>query len=328
MTEPIALTGLALRFSVAICAFTEDRWDDLVRSVHSARDQTLAPFETIVVIDHNDRLLARATDAFPWARVLTNEGARGLSDGRNTGVRASAGSVVAFLDDDAAADADWLATMADAYRDANVIGVGGSAIPEWDSGRPAWFPEEFDWVVGCSYTGMPTKRAPVRNPLGCNMSFRSEAFVAAGPFATTVGRVGSRPIGGEETEFCIRLQRAMPGHVILYEPAARVRHRVRASRGTWSYFASRCYGEGLSKAVVSGLVRSSAGLATERRYTSVTLPLGVARNLTQIPRRPVAALRAGAIVAGLGITTAGYLLGRVRSGPRRRRGAARASDAP
>lgn len=317
-----------MRFSVVVCAFTEDRWDDLVRSIHSARDQTLSPHETILVIDHNERLLARATEAFPWARVVPNDGERGLSDGRNTGVRASSGSVVAFLDDDAAAYGDWLATLAAAYDDASVVGVGGSAIAEWDEGRPAWFPEEFDWVVGCSYAGMPTERARVRNPLGCNMSFRREAFTAAGPFEITVGRVGTRPVGGEETEFCIRLQRALPHHVILYEPAARVGHRVRASRGTWRYFASRCYGEGLSKAVVSGLVQSSAGLATERRYTAVTLPAGVARNLARIPRRPVAALRAAAIIAGLGITTAGYLRGRVLSRTGRRRGVPRASDAP
>jgi len=315
-------------FSVVICAFTEERWDDLVRSVDSVRRQTLPPVETIVVIDHNEALMARAVEAFPWARVVPNEGERGLSDGRNTGVRVSRGAIVAFLDDDAAAENDWLETLARTFRDADVIGVGGAAISEWDAGRPTWFPEEFDWVVGCSYLGMPTERAAVRNPLGCNMSFRRAGFQAAGPFEITVGRVGSKPVGGEETEFCIRLREAMPGHHIIYEPAARVRHRVRAERGTWRYFVSRCYGEGVSKAVIGRLVRSSAGLATERRYSTVTLPAGVARNIAAIPRRPGAALRAGAIIAGLGITTLGYVRGRMGSGARRGRGADRSTPAP
>src|SRR4051812_15676117 len=45
--------------SVVICAYTLDRWDDLVAAVTSVRSQTAPPRETIVVIDHNDELLAR-----------------------------------------------------------------------------------------------------------------------------------------------------------------------------------------------------------------------------------------------------------------------------
>jgi len=36
---------------------------------------------------------------------------------------------------------------------------------------PIWFPEELDWIVGCSYEGLPKRRTYVRNPIGCNMSF-------------------------------------------------------------------------------------------------------------------------------------------------------------
>lgn len=296
--------------SVIVCAFTEERWDDLARAMASIRAQTCPPLETILVIDYNETLFELATEAFPWARVIRNAGEQGLSDGRNTGVRAARGAVVAFLDDDAAADIDWLAILADAYVDPAVVAVGGSAEPEWDAGRPSWFPPEFDWVVGCSYVGLPTSRKPVRNPLGCNMSFRRVAFESAGPFETTIGRVGSRPVGDEETEFCIRVRRAMPGSVILYDPAARVGHRVRRHRGTWGYFLSRCYAEGLSKAIVSQLAGSGAGLSSERRYATVTLPRGVVRNVVQAPIRPSGILRAGAIVLGLAVTTTGYLRGR------------------
>ena len=214
------------------------------------------------------------------------------------------------MDDDAVADPAWLATHGDAYADPAVVGVAGFAEPMWDLSRPAWFPHEFDWVVGCSYVGQPTRREPVRNPLGCNMSFRRHAMDAAGPFATTVGRVGSRPVGAEETEFCLRLHRALPEGVIVYDPAARVRHRVRRGRATWRYFISRCYAEGLSKAIVSDLAGAGPGLSSERRYATVTLPRAVLRNLAMAPRRPKALARAGAIVIGLMVTTAGYLHGR------------------
>ena len=301
------------QFSVVVCAFADERWDDLARALDSIRSQTVAPLETIVVCDHNDVLHARAAAAYPWARVIPNTGRQGLSAARNSGVEASTGPIIAFLDDDAVASATWLSTLAEPYRDRRVIGVGGAAAPRWDSGRPAWFPEEFDWVVGCSYRGLPTTLAPIRNPLGCNMSFRRGAFTATGGFDTSVGRVGKRPVGGEETEFCIRLGQRMPGHVLLYQPAATVSHRVRAERTTWRYFQARCVAEGLSKARITTLVGARGGLASERRHAVVTLPRGAVRHLASAfrHRRWDGALRAATIVAGLFLTTGGYLAGRL-----------------
>jgi GT2 family glycosyltransferase len=304
-------------FSVVICAFTTERWEELSAAVASVAAQTMPARETIVVIDHNDDLLARAREAFPAAGVVSNDGRRGLSDARNHGVRAAGGTLVAFLDDDARADPTWLERLSEAYDDPDVMGVGGSAAPAWASGRrPRWFPEEFDWVVGCSYLGLPDRRAPIRNFLGCNMSFRREAFTIAGGFDTAVGRVGTRPVGGEETEFCIRLRRLRPGTMLIYEPSARVQHSVPRTRSTWRYFRARCYAEGLSKAVVSRLAGSNDGLASERRYVIATLPVGVLRNLAlAIPRRDLGGpARAGAILAGLAVTIVGYAVGRARPG--------------
>src|SRR5205823_13368225 len=140
-----------------------------------------------------------------------------------------------------------------------VVGTGGFAEAAWDGGRPPWFPPEFDWVVGCSYVGLPTTRALVRNPIGSTMSFRRAAVLEAGGFRSEIGRVGRSPVGGEETELCIRIGRARPDARIVFVPTARVRHRVPAARATWRYFTSRCYQEGRSKALISRLVGSQAG---------------------------------------------------------------------
>ena len=318
-----------MTFSVVICAYTEERWEDLSAAVASVRDQRLRADETIVVTDHNPRLAARARAAMPDVVVVENDGQRGLSDARNRGVRAAGAGVVAFLDDDARADPGWLATLAAAYDDARVMGAGGSAIPVWRSGaRPGWFPNEFDWVVGCSYRGMPAGRAPVRNFLGCNMSFRREVFERIGGFDPSVGRVGIRPVGGEETEFCIRVQRAYPLAVLLYEPAAVVHHAVPRVRATWSYFRSRCYSEGISKATVSRLAGAGAGLSSERRYVVATLPLGVLRHARAAvtARRSDGIRRAAAIIGGLMMTTAGYAVGATRHAVNDRTRRSRAVD--
>jgi GT2 family glycosyltransferase len=305
--------------SVVICAHTQKRWYDTCAAVESVRAQSLPSQEIIVVVDHNPALQAALAAAMPDVTVVANQEARGLSGGKNTGVAVSQGDIVAFLDDDAVADQDWLKYFADSYADPAVIGVGGRTLPNWQARRPSWFPAEFAWVVGAAYRGMPETRAPVRNLLGGNASFRREAFQIAGGFQNGIGRsAAKRPMGCEETEFCIRLGQQSPGSVFLFDDRAVIWHFVPRERGQFRYFRSRCYAEGLSKAQVTASVGAGDGLATERRYMTRVLPAGVARGVAEAVQGDQGGLgRAGAIVAGITATTAGYAAGIVQGWQRR-----------
>lgn len=298
-------------FGAVVCAYTMERIDDLVEAIESLRAQQ-RPLDAIaVVIDHNPELFDEVRDRYGDLTVVANAHQRGLSGARNTGIEVLTTDVVAFLDDDAVAAPDWARRLAAHFEDADVIGVGGLIRADWRSGRPAWFPEEFGWVVGCSYLGMPTAVAEVRNMIGANMSLRREVFERAGVFSTEVGRVGKKPVGCEETELCIRALNALGGR-ILYDPEAAVDHKVTPERATWRYFRTRCQMEGLSKAQVVRMAGSGQGLSSERAYSTRVLPAGVLRGLIDPLRgRWAGPARAAAIVAGLAITTAGYLRGRL-----------------
>ena len=307
-----AMTNPALQASVIICAYTQERWEALKAAVASLQRQETTAGEIILVIDYNAELLEMARAQFPSIAVLENHGLRGLSGARNTGVEHASKEVVAFMDEDAVAQPDWLTRLLINYQDGDVIGVGGFVEPNWLGERPAWFPDEFTWVVGCSYKGMPEIREQVRNMLGCNMSFRREVFATAGGFLYNLGRGGSQlPMSCEETEFCIRVNRKIPQSQFWYVPEARVRHAVPASRVTWQYFGARCYAEGLSKAMVANLAGAGQGLATEKKYTTRTLPAGMLRGIRDAFLKGDLAglLRASAITVGLGITVVGYLGG-------------------
>jgi glycosyltransferase involved in cell wall biosynthesis len=300
----------ALTATVVVCAHTEERWDDLVASLASVAAQDRRPDQVVLVVDHNPALLARAREVFAAdVLVVDNHGPRGESGARNAGVAASTGDVVAFLDDDAEAEPGWLAALLDWYADPEVLGVGGAAAPRWDTSRPRWFPREFDWVVGCSYRGLPEGAAPIRNLMGCNMSIRRDVIERAGGFYSGLGRTGDDGFGCSETEFCIRAQRLLGGHFV-FEPRARIAHRVPAGRTTWSYFTARCRAEGRSKAHLAGREGADDALALERTYVRRTLPSGVARGLGDFVTRDRAGLsRSLAIVAGAGWTATGYLAG-------------------
>ena len=257
--------------------------------------------------------------------IVPNHFQKGLAGGRNTGVAHAWGDVVAFIDDDAFADPDWLGRIADHYLDPTVRASAAWWSQPGSTAGPGWFPPELDWVVGCSYLGLRSSLGPVRNFIGANMSFRREILAEIGGFSIELGRVDSNPFGCEETELCLRVSQRYPDAILLYEPAAAVSHRVRKQRARWRYLRSRCYAEGRSKATVASLAGAESALASERSYVRSTIPRGVGRSLW---RPPGTAVRVAFRVRpgdGRVPTGFGYFVGR-RSGRKNAAGVLVAED--
>lgn len=299
--------------SIVVCAFASERLEQTSTCVASVLSQRPAPREVLVVVDHNPSLEAQLRLRLsPAVTVVASQGERGLSHARNTALGLCHGDPIVFIDDDAVAGAGWLARLVSAFEDPSVIGAGGHAKPAWQGPRPGWFPDELLWVVGCSYRGLP-QEGEVRNPLGCNMAFRAEVFDRAGRFDPGIGRLGTRPLGCEETEFCIRAMRAAPGGRVVLVAGAEIDHAVPPERATVSYLLRRCYYEGISKALVRRL-GGTRSLDTERSYVRRTLPAQILASLRTAvtgPARRASLGRIAAILGGLASAAAGYLLGSV-----------------
>ena len=293
-----------------ICAYTLDRWDDLNAAVASVRAQTYPAREIFVAVDRNEALQERAACEIQGVIVVANSKAAGLCGGRMTGAELATAPIIVFLDDDAIADQDWLKHLVESFQDDRVLGVGGHIDPLWRRPPPSWFPPEFNWIVGCTYHGMPVHNGQVRNMIGANMSVLADVLRRSGGFTAEFGRDESEKRRGpradtcDDTEFCIRTSRLFPDGIWLYCPQARVRHVVPAQRTTWHYFVRRCRMEGTAKAVLTGLTGSRDGLGSERRYL-LTLARSVLRCMMTGKIR-----RAAAICAGLAITASAY--GRAR----------------
>jgi glycosyltransferase involved in cell wall biosynthesis len=301
-----------MTFSVVICAYTMDRWNELVAAVKSCVDQSLAPDEIILVIDHNDDLLERSRREITNAYVVANRSTKGLSGARNTGIAASTGEVIAFLDDDAYADTSWLEHMARPFDDPLIAGVGGWIVPYFEGDAPAWFPETFYWILGCSYSGLPKSGAAIRNPIGASMAMRKAVFASVGGFTSGIGRVGKVPLGCEETEICIRYGTEYPNHRFVLQREAVVHHLAPASRLTWQYFWTRCWAEGISKAAVSSLVGSNTGLSSERQHVLRSIPRELLANIQVFRRSPKDAVtRSALVIAGTLCAVGGLLWGTV-----------------
>lgn len=303
--ESTATGGVSV--GVVICAYSDERWAELVRAVESVHAQSERVAEIVVVIDHNDALLARARGQLTSVRVLASEGPAGLAGARNTGLGHVDTDIVAFLDDDAYAARGWLAALKVAFQAHEALGIGGWVEPEWDTPTPRWLAPELYWVVGCSYRGLPSNGGTLRNPIGANMAFRRSTLLALGGFASDIGQHPGTELRDDDTDLGIRLHALFPEGRLLHIEGARVRHSVPAQRASWRYLVRRCWGEGQAKARLAGKFGNQTALASERSYVARALPAGFVRGaIDAVHGDPAGLARAASIVVALVAAAAGY----------------------
>ena len=308
--EPDQLpTEPALTVSVVICAYTEDRWPLLLRSVSSVEHQTRVPAEIIVCVDHNDSLVERCRRQSAHAAVissipvvvLANKYPGRLGSARNSAAEVARGDIVAFLDDDAWADPDWLDRLLLPYGNERVVAVGGAPLPEFERARPGWFPFEFDWVFGSAYSGLPEVQAPLARLIGANMSVRRLALADIGGFHSD---------NHDDMDMCHRLMHLRPAEQIVYEPRARVHHFVPAARTTWGYFWRRCFFVNSGKVEAFHQMEGAANLSSDIGFVGRALSRGVSRGLREAFHGDLwGAARAASILAGIVLAGAGHVAG-------------------
>lgn len=172
-------------------------------------------FELIVVVDGGDHRCAEIARAH-GATVIEIEH-RGLGHARNVGIAAASGELVAFLDDDAYPDRDWLLFAADLLRRGDYAGVGGPNIPPDDDGPVA---ECVAAAPGGPIHVLVSDSEAEHLP-GCNMAFRRDVLESIGGFDERFR------VAGDDVDLCWRLQKA--GHRLAFSAGAVVMHRRRDS---------------------------------------------------------------------------------------------------
>ena len=244
-----------MRVSVVICGYTSDRFEVLTVAIDSVLVQTHPPDEIIIVIDGNTDLYERVVDLYAGHDKIIaelNAQNRGISYSRTRGARIATGDIVAFIDDDAVADPEWIAEHVAVFRAHDVIGVAGAVLPNWVEQRPEFFPAPFYWLVGCTEPGFAEDGEQVRNGYGSNVSYRRDAFLAVGGYDAATGRKGDRHIQAHEAPVGIKLadQYEQP---LVYAAAAKVQHTLFSYRGRFRWLLFRAFWQGYSKFLLQQL---------------------------------------------------------------------------
>ncbi len=127
--------------SIVVCAHRTDRLQDILEAIDSLKAQSYHGIEIITVIDGNPELYEkiRSLAEDPRIRVTLNEKNLGLSESRNKGLSMSKGDIIAFFDDDAIAEVNWVEELVKMYLDRDAIAAGGCILPLWLGGEPSVF---------------------------------------------------------------------------------------------------------------------------------------------------------------------------------------------
>jgi glycosyltransferase involved in cell wall biosynthesis len=204
--------------SVIVCTYNGSR---TLRDCLGGLERLNYPaFEVIVVDDGSKDDTAAIAAEYPVRLIRIANG--GLSNARNVGWQAAKGEIVAFLDDDAAPDPDWLFYLAGTFLATNCAGVGGPNL--------AWPNDGF--VAQCvdHSPGNPTHvlltDCEAEHLPGCNMAFRKSCLAEVGGFDAQFR------IAGDDVDLCWRLQQR--GMRLGFHPAAMVWHHRRGNiRDYW-----------------------------------------------------------------------------------------------
>jgi GT2 family glycosyltransferase len=171
-------------------------------------------YEVIVVDDGSTDETAAIAASFGFRVISTPN--HGLSNARNTGLAAAVGELVAYIDDDATPDPQWLDYLVHTFETTSHAAAGGPNVPPLDSPIADAVAHAPGGPIHVLLTDTVAEHVP-----GCNMAFRREALEAVGGFDPQFRTAG------DDVDVCWKIQAA--GWTIGFSPAALVWHHRRAS---------------------------------------------------------------------------------------------------
>jgi glycosyltransferase involved in cell wall biosynthesis len=245
----------AARATVAVC--TRDRPEDLDRCLAALRSLVSTGQELLVVDSASTGdATVQIVRRHPGVRYV-REDRPGLDIARNRALREARGDIVAFCDDDAVPDANWLNALLVNFSHPRTLCVTGLTLPlELETEAQEWFERTNEFSRGLDRRRFDgTKDDPFlvsRIGAGVNMALRRSVLDLVGPFDEALDAGTATRSGGDHDMFARIL---LAGYSIMYEPAALSLHRHRRD---WASLrdAVRGYGTGvyafLTKHVMGG----------------------------------------------------------------------------
>jgi glycosyltransferase involved in cell wall biosynthesis len=187
-----------------------------------------------------------------------HSGKLGASSARNIGALKARGDILAFIDDDAIAQENWVNAYIKAFCNSeNVPGIaGGKVMPKWEGERPEWLPEEQEYLLGIYDKGDEMMEFPGQDlPFMANVALLRERFLEVGGIEEKIGFDASKKSISSGADSLLALRVKEQGGNIVYVPDAAIYHRIVGAKLKVRYFLKRYYYEGKSLVTMLNLRR-------------------------------------------------------------------------
>jgi len=241
--------------SVIVCTYNRARLLSLC--LQSLENQKISKdlFEVLIVYnisaDNTPEIVTRYSEQNKNFRSIL-ETERGLCSARNRGWRESRGEFIAFIDDDAVAEPDWLSEILSTFGSVRPVpdACGGRVELLWESPRPVWMPDSFLAPLGkFDYGDAGFFIDGVRGYLsGSNVAFKRELSETVGFFDLSLSRKGDILLSNDEIDFFQRMYHK--NLITYYNPGIRVKHHVTRDRVAKEWHLNRSYWQGRSSALM------------------------------------------------------------------------------
>jgi len=210
--------------------------------------QNVKPFEVIVIEDASSNNLPIIED-LSSIKILRSQRELGLGQARSLGSRLAKGSIIAFLDDDAIADEQWLQEIIEAFK-GEVDIVGGLTTPLYLSSIPWWWDDKvLGFLVGVRNDCLTDN--PLTQVFGCNFAVKKKVLEDLGYFHPKLGRYKGKQFGGEDTLLLLRA--SQEGFKLYFNKKSVIYHKVSPERLTLRYLLKRAWYSGASWRLIFGL---------------------------------------------------------------------------
>jgi len=231
----------------------------------------------IIVIDNNStddtrRVVEEGKQQGKKEIIYCKELRVGLHYARHAGAQIAKGDILAYIDDDAICDPDWLLELTRPYTDPKVGCVGGKILPRFETKEPAWakyFPSSL------SILDRANEIAKVNDAqiYGCNYSVRKTVLYDAGGFhPDSTPPSLMRYLGDGEVGLTNKaIER---DHDVVYTPLAVVTHVIPQERVTMGYFKQRAFIQGVCDSYTEIRKNGSVALTESGLIDSVKSSLG------------------------------------------------------
>lgn len=234
--------------SVIICTYNRIELIEIALASLIAQTLSSDMYEIIVVDNASTQPVKKRIESFIQKNASKNiryvyESRQGLSYARNTGYKEARGEYIAYFDDDAKAQDDWLAKTTETIDKYAPDLLGGPIYPFYRTKRPKWFLDEYEMM---SYGNQPywIKRGYL---WGSNMVIRKEILLQLNGFDTRLGRKGRVKYDvnhGEDIDFVCRAKEQKTDLKIYYNPEIVVYHLVAPTKMVMFYFLKRAAADG------------------------------------------------------------------------------------